>query len=88
MSILNSFFIDPPSNRDDFVEKMAFNIYASRQSRIDQLIDELAVAADPNDEWTQTVAFTHAGFINADDLLPDEREYVEKEIASRWSGNF
>ena len=32
-------------------------------------------------------AFTHAGFLGVVDLLPDEKEYVEKEIARRWSGS-
>lgn len=76
-----------PNKGATFAETVAFNIYASRQSRIEQLINELAAVDDPNDETVQMVAFTHAGFLSADDLFPDEKEYVEKEIARRWNGN-
>lgn len=78
--------ISAPNKGASFVETVAFNIYASRQSRIETLINELAAAEDPNDETAQDMAFAHAGFLSADDLLPYEKEYIEKEIARRWMG--
>ena len=78
--------ISAPNKGAGFVETVAFNIYASRQSRIEALINELAAAEDPNDETTQNIAFAHAGFLSADDLLLCEKEYIEKEIARRWMG--
>lgn len=87
MSLLNM-MVNAPNRNASFAETMAFNIFASRQERIETLINELAAAEDPNDGWTQTKAFDKAGFLSADDLLDSEREYVEKEIARRWTGNF
>ena len=87
MSLLDM-MISAPSPKAGFVETMAFNIYASRQSRIETLINELAASPDPNDEWEQTKAFDKAGFLSTDDLLDSEQEYIEKEIARRWTGNF
>ena len=87
MSFLDT-LISAPSPDAGFVETVAFNIYASRQSRIETLINELAAEPDPNDEWAQTKAFNKAGFLSADDLLSSEKEYVEKEIARRWANNF
>lgn len=87
MSLLNM-MVSAPRPNASFTETMAFNIYASRQERIETLINELAAAGDPNDEWEQARAFDKAGFLSADDLLDSEREYVEKEISRRWTGNF
>jgi len=82
-----NWFVTPPSGKDaSFVETVAFNIWANRTSRIEGLINELAAAADPNDEWTQQRAFANAGFNDADDLTDSERSYVESEIAKRWNG--
>lgn len=79
------FFVTPPSGEKvSFAETVAFNVWAQRTSSIEGLINELAAADDPNDEWTQTVAFVHAGFNGAEDLSDAEREYVETEIAKRW----
>lgn len=86
MSLWDTMLISSPRDGASLAETMAFNIYASRQSRIEQLIDELAAADDPNDEWTQQVAFTHAGFLGAEDLIGGEQEYIESEIAKRWHG--
>ena len=78
-------FVAPPSgNKASFAETVAFNIWAQRQDNIEKLIWELAMSDDPNDEWNQMIAFTHAGFIGAEDLTDAEREYVETEIAKRW----
>lgn len=77
-------FVTPPSGKDaSFAETVAFNIWANRTSKIEQLINELAAAEDPNDEWTQQVAFVHAGI---GDLLDSEVEYVQDEIAKRRAG--
>lgn len=84
--MLNS-FVTPPSGADaSFAETLAYNIWAYRMDRIDSLIEELAAAEDPNDEWTQMVAFTHAGFLGVEDLSQAELEYVQEEIANRWAG--
>lgn len=77
-------FITPPNRNASFAETVAFNIYASRQDRIEHLINELAAVEDPNDELAQEIAFANAGFTDVNDLLPYEKEYVEKEIARRW----
>ncbi len=85
MSLLDM-MVSAPRPGAGFVETMAFNICASRQSRIETLINELAASPDPNDKWEQAKAFDKAGFLSVDDLLSDEKEYVEKEIARRWIG--
>lgn len=85
MNILDT-LLSAPNPNAGFAETVAFNIYASRQSRIETLIRELAAADDPNDETTQMIAFTHAGFLGVDDLFSDEIAYVEKEVSNRWAG--
>ncbi len=83
----HDWFVTPPSGENaSFAETVAFNIWAQRTSSIEGLINELAAADDPNDEWTQEVAFVHAGFNGVEDLTDAEREYVETEIAKRWKG--
>lgn len=80
-------FVTPPSgDKATFAETVAFNVWANRTSRIEQLIDELAAADDPNDSATQNAAFARAGFLSADDLTDSEIEYAQEEIARRWGG--
>lgn len=79
-----NWFITPPSgDKASFAETVAFNVWAHRMSAIETLINELAAADDPNDEWAQEVAFTKAGFLGVSDLTQAEIEYVQDEVAKR-----
>ena len=76
-------FIDAPNRNASRAETLAFNAFASRESRIENVIEELAQAADPNDEATQTEIFERAGFTSYDGLFPYEVEYIEREVSKR-----
>ncbi len=79
-------YVSAPNPDAGFVETAAFNIWASRTSRIETLIEVLAASVDPNDEAIQEIAFTKAGFTGTSDLTSSEIEYVQDEVAKRWVG--
>lgn len=62
----------------------AFTCYAIHQQTIDDIVEELARAADPNDEATQHEIFE---MLNVDmDLLTDyEIAYIERKVSKRLS---
>mgnify|MGYP003329970259 CR=1 FL=1 len=64
-------------------EHLAFNVYAMHRQQIEDFIDILAAADDPNDEATQWDALEQVG-LNANDLSPADLDYIEKEVANRW----
>lgn len=76
--------ITPPWYRDP-VEHTAFNAYTYSQQRIENFINALAAADDPNDISAQADAALAAN-LNISSLTRDEREYVEREVAKRWRG--
>lgn len=64
-------------------EHLAFNAYAMHRQQVEDFIDILAAADDPNDEATQWDALEQVG-LNANDLSPADLDYIEKEVARRW----
>ena len=76
--------ITPPWYQDP-VEHTAFNAYAYSQQRIENFINALAAADDPNDISAQADAALAAN-LNISSLTRDEREYIEREVAKRWRG--
>ena len=65
-------------------EDLAFTMYAISQTKIENLIDELVHADDPNDFWTQRNICRKLD-LNLDDLTDNEIHYIEEEVARRWS---
>ena len=74
--------ITPPWYRDP-VEHTAFNAYAYSQQRIENFINALAAADDPNDISAQADAALAAN-LNISSLTRQEREYIESEVAKRY----
>lgn len=73
-------------DRHSSINNTAFSAYAFHSQQIEDLINMLAAAADPNDEGTQLAACRQVG-LSLDDCTTDEIDYVEKEIARRWIYN-
>ena len=76
--------ITPPWYRDP-IEHTAFNAYAYSQQRIEDFINALAAADDPNDISAQADAAMAAN-LNINSLTSNERDYIEREVAKRWQG--
>jgi hypothetical protein len=60
----------------------AFNAYAYHQTRVDDYVDRLAAANDPNDGATQANLLYAAG-LSPDALTSDDIEYIEREVSRR-----
>ena len=60
----------------------AFNAYAYHQTCIDNYVDMLAAADDPNDSATQ-VNLLYAAGLSPDALTSDDMEYIEREVNRR-----
>ena len=60
----------------------AFNAYAYHQTCIDDYVDRLAAADDPNDSATQTNLLYAVG-LSPDALTSDDIEYIEREVSRR-----
>lgn len=60
----------------------AFNAYAYHQSAIDEYINRLAAADDPNDGATQADLLYGVG-LSPSDLTSDDIEYIEREVSKR-----
>lgn len=60
----------------------AFNAYAYHQTCIDNYVDKLAAADDPNDSLTQTNLLYAVG-LSPDALTSDDIEYIEREVSRR-----
>ena len=60
----------------------AFNAYAYHQTCIDNYVDRLAEADDPNDSTTQ-VNLLYAVGLSPDALTSDDIEYIEREVSRR-----
>jgi hypothetical protein len=69
--------------KQSMIENMAFNMYAQHQQSIEDAIDMLAAADDPNDPRTQMEIFCRVG-IKTEYLTPAEIDYIEKEVSKRW----
>lgn len=64
------------------IEHTAFNAYAYHQQKIEDFIDALAAADDPNDADTQWDLSYCVG-LNLHSLTLYEIDYIEKEVAKR-----
>ena len=73
--------ITPPWYRDP-VEHTAFNAYAYHQSAIDDYINLLSAADDPNDPYTQTSLLYQVG-LTPDALTTEDMNYIEREVNER-----
>lgn len=60
----------------------AFNAYAYHQTCIDNYVDRLAAADDPDDSATQ-VNLLYAVGLSPDALTSDDMEYIEREVSKR-----
>lgn len=65
------------------MEHLAFNAYAYRQQQIEDFIDALAAADDPNDMDAQFHAALAAN-LNTSSITGQEQEYIEREVAKRY----
>lgn len=65
------------------MEHLAFNAYAYHQQEIENFINYLANAGDPNDFYAQRAA-AQAANLDMNSLTSDEIEYIEREVAKRW----
>ena len=70
-------------DRHTSVNNLAFSAYALSQQRIEDFINALAAADDPNDIDAQANAALVAN-LNISSLTRYEREYIEREVAKRW----
>jgi hypothetical protein len=75
------FDIWAPDHRCSMNNK-AFSAYAFRQQQIEDVINYLAAARDPDDFPTQLAAYDAAG-LDSDTLTDDEIDYIVKEIRRR-----
>ncbi len=69
-------------DRHTSVNNLAFSAYAFSQQRIEDFINALAAADDPNDGATQTDLLYGVG-LNPSDLTSDDIEYIEREVSKR-----
>jgi hypothetical protein len=60
----------------------ALNAYAYHQTCIDNYVDRLAAADDPNDSATQANLLYAVG-LSPDALTSDDIEYIEREVSRR-----
>ena len=65
------------------MEHLAFNAYAYHQQQIEDFIDALAAADDPNDMDEQFYAALAAN-LDTSSITDQEREYIESEVAKRY----
>lgn len=70
------------------VEDMAFNLFAmdveERRSKIEQVIQLLTMATDPNHPGTQENVFLVVG-LPSTSLTAEEIEYIENEVTRRYA---
>lgn len=70
-----------PDNRSKVVNT-AFSAYAYHQSAIDDYVNLLAAADDPNDPYTQTSLLYQVG-LTPDTLTSEDMNYIEREVSER-----
>ena len=75
------FDIWAPDHRTSINNK-AFSAYAMRQQKIEDLIEALAAADNPNDYATQFSIYKALDF-DSDTLTTDEVDYIEREASRR-----
>lgn len=74
-----------PNHRNKVVNT-AFSAYAFHQQQVEDFINALAAVADPNDYEVQRYVARDVG-IRIDDLSDGEINYIEREVAKRWSSS-
>lgn len=80
------FAVTPPWYQDD-VETTAFNLFCmeeSKSQKIEEFINLLSQAEDPNDSGVQTLYYFASGLDKETELTLSEKEYIEREVANRW----
>ena len=70
-----------PDHRSKVVNT-AFSAYAYHQSAIDDYVNLLAAADDPNDPYTQTSLLYQVG-LTPDALTSEDMNYIEREVNGR-----
>ena len=66
-------------DRHSSINNTAFSAYVFHSQQIEDLINVLAAADDPNSESTQREAFDQVG-LYPNDLTLDERNYIERKV--------
>lgn len=61
-------------------------LYTYHQQKVEDFINALAAVADPNDYEVQRYVARDVG-IRIDDLSDGEINYIEREVAKRWSSS-
>lgn len=69
-----------PDHRNKVVNT-AFSAYAYHQQCVDDYVNLLAAADDPNDSATQTALLYQVG-LSPVDLTSDDIRYIEREVSS------
>ena len=69
-------------DRHTSINNVAFSAYAFRQQQVEDVIDMLAAADDPNDFSTQCFIYNTVG-IDSDTFTNDEINYIEREVSHR-----
>lgn len=64
------------------MEHLAFNAYAYHQQEIENFINYLVNAGDPNDFYAQRAA-AQAANLDMNSLTSSEIDYIEREVAKR-----
>lgn len=75
-----------PDHRSKIVNT-AFSAYAYHQTCIDNYVERLAAADDPNDSATQANLLYAVG-LSPDALTSDDIEYIEREVNKRYADRF
>ena len=69
-------------DRHTSINNLAFSAYAYHQSAIDDYVNLLAAADDPNDSYMQTSLLYQVG-LSPDALTSDDIEYIEREVTKK-----
>lgn len=69
-------------DRHSSINNLAFSAYAYHQSAIDDYVNLLAAADDPNDPYTQTSLLYQVG-LTPDALTSEDMNYIEREVNER-----
>ena len=74
-------------DRHTSINNLAFSAYAYHQTCIDDYVERLAAADDPNDSATQANLLYAVG-LSPDALTSDDIEYIEREVSERYANRF
>lgn len=71
-----------PSGCQCPIEQTAFNAYAYHQQKVDDFVNLLTAAPDPNNGQVQRELLSQVG-LSPDDLSPYDLDYIEREVNRR-----